>query len=124
MPGSRRKQPSKVVSKKRACRAKKYNFHSKKQKSNSENKEAEVKNQSDIKQEQNPEKIGVPDSAVKQLMEKNLTAIPAKHRFYNQVAQEFFKSGNVVGVSGFVGVYPTSKRLLDEKIYAMMLDWF
>ena len=66
----------------------------------------------------------MPDSAVKQLMEKNLTAIPAKHRFYNQVAQEFFKSGNVVGVSGFVGVYPTSKRLLDEKIYAMMLDWF
>ena len=68
--------------------------------------------------------VTVNESDISKLMEKNEAAIPTKHVFYRRCAQRFFEQGQIKGISGFNGIYPTSFRLVKDKIYALMLDWF
>ena len=67
-------------------------------------------------------KVTINENDINKLMEKNKAAIPTKHTFYRRCAVSFFQNGQVEGISGFSGMYPTSDRLVKDKIYALMLD--
>ena len=64
----------------------------------------------------------VNEKEVKDLIKKNETAIPNKHKFYKRYARKFFELGRVKRVQSFQGMYPTSKTCLSDKVYALMLE--
>ena len=64
----------------------------------------------------------VNEKDVKDLIEKNDTAIPSKHKHYKRYAMKFFELGRVKGMLSFKGMYPTSKNCLNDKVYALMLE--
>ena len=68
--------------------------------------------------------MNISNNLLNSLVEKNLTAIPKKHKFYRDYAEEFFLKDVIPGVKSFQGVYPNAKRFSDERFYALMLDWF
>ena len=67
---------------------------------------------------------GISNEVMGNLIERNLEAVPVKHRFYHGMATKFLQDGHVKGCKTFKGIYPTSKKVMNENVYALMLDWF
>ena len=67
---------------------------------------------------------GITNEVLGNLIERNLEAVPAKDRYYHGMATKFLEDGHVRGCKSFKTIYPTSKKVMNENVYALMLDWF